>query len=91
MASLEENLKRALATREERKALYKDAHIRHGYVMAALYPDGIRLNSPDDFARFGAVSMIVSKITRYTTHPELGHPDSAHDLIVYAAMLEELT
>jgi hypothetical protein len=89
--TIEENLARAVRTRAERKKLYGDAHIRHGSVMKGLYPKGITLNSPEDFARFGALNMVVSKLTRYTTDPDVGHPDSAHDLIVYSAILEELT
>lgn len=89
--TIEANLKRALKTRASRKKIYKGTHIQHGAVMAALYPSGITLRSPEEFARFGVVNMIVSKVCRYTARGIAGHPDSAHDLIVYGAMLEELT
>jgi hypothetical protein len=88
---IEDNLRRATATRAARKKVYGDTHIRHGSVMAALYPNGITLRSSAEFARFGVVNMIVSKTCRYTARGNTGHADSAHDLIVYGAMLEELT
>lgn len=89
--TIEANLARAVKTRASRKKVYKNTHVRHGAVMAALYPKGVTLRSPEEFARFGVVNMIVSKVCRYTARGIAGHPDSAHDLIVYAAMLEELT
>lgn len=89
--TIDQNLSRALKTRADRKKTYGPAHIRHGDVMKALLPDGIRLETAHDFARFGALNMIVNKLCRYTANPDKGHPDSAHDLIVYGAMLEERT
>lgn len=89
--TVDDNLQRALKTRAARKKIYKNTHQRHGNVMSALYPKGITISTPSEFARFGALNMIVSKVCRYTARPEQGHADSAHDLIVYGAILEELT
>jgi hypothetical protein len=77
-------------TFEERNKVYGASYLKYGNVMTALYPDGLTLKAIDDFNRFGVLSMIVSKLTRYTAN-ETGHKDSAHDMAVYAAMLEELT
>jgi hypothetical protein len=89
--TVDDNLQRALKTRAARKKIYKNTHQRHGDVMQALFPKGISITTPSEFARFGALNMIVSKVCRYTARPEQGHADSAHDLIVYGAILEELT
>lgn len=89
--TVEDNLRRAMATRAARKKIYGGTHIRHGSVMAALFPSGITLRSSEEFARFGVLNMVVSKVCRYTARGIVGHPDSAHDLIVYGALLEERT
>jgi hypothetical protein len=86
-----DNLAWASVTFRKRGKVYGDTYVRHGPVMAAIYPHGLTLLSPEDFAKFGVVNMIVSKICRYTARGNTGHADSAHDLIVYGAMLEELT
>jgi hypothetical protein len=92
MPNAETNLKRALATRVERRKVYGAAEVKHGAVMMALFPRGPRLDNPWDHIRFGILTQIVSKLVRYVNNFENGgHADSAHDLINYAAMLEEHT
>jgi hypothetical protein len=82
---------RAMArTFEERNKLYGPAYIRFGKVAAALWPSGLTINSPEDFARHGVIIQVLNKLLRYTAKTE-GHKDSAHDLAVYAAMLESIT
>lgn len=90
-------LREAAKTYEARNAAYGDSYKRHGWVMAALFPHGIMLRAPEDHARFGVLTMIVGKLTRYCRNNPGGTLittgegiDSAHDLSVYAAMLEEL-
>lgn len=79
-------------TFEERNAIYGSAYKNYGIVMTGLFPDGLTLRSVDDWNRFGLLSMIVSKLNRYASNLVVGgHADSAHDMAVYAAMLEELT
>lgn len=85
------NLREGATTFAQRNKIYGASYTRHGDVMRALYPDGITLRTPAEFANFGVVNMIVSKVTRYAAHPNKGHKDSAHDIMVYGAMLEELT
>lgn len=85
-------LRQAAATFEQRNALYGDSYKSYGNVMVALFPNGLKVNTADDWNRLGVLNMIVSKLTRYAANMEAGgHKDSAHDTIVYAAMLEELT
>lgn len=82
----------AAKTQEQRNKLYGNSYKRFGTVMKALLPDGIELNTEDEWNRFGVFFHAVGKITRYAANLKTGgHKDSAHDLVVYGAMLEELT
>ena len=80
----------ALNTFRERNKTYGDNYLQHGEVMTALFPDGIKLNSVEDWNRFGVINMIVAKLTRYAQGWPKVHQDSVHDLGVYAFMLESL-
>lgn len=87
-----ELLEAAAATWRQRNALYGDNYKRFGAVMVALFPNGLTLDTVDDFNRLGVFVQCVSKLSRYAENISRGgHQDSAHDLAVYAAMLEELT
>lgn len=86
------NLKRMAETYAERNKLYGDSYKVFGEIMSQLFPDSLVLSTVDDWNRLGVLSMVVSKLTRYAANLEKGgHQDSAHDMAVYAAMLEELT
>lgn len=87
-----ELLRAGAATYEERNPLYGDNYKRIGPIMAVLFPDGIPCRTPEDHNRFGAWYMAFNKLIRYAMQFERGgHLDSAHDAMVYSAMLEELT
>lgn len=91
-ASVPEMLRAAASTYEERNKLYGDNYKNFGKVMEAMFPDGLMLAGANDWNRFGIFVQMVSKMTRYAVNlSKGGHKDSAHDLAVYAAMLEELT
>jgi len=68
----------------------KESYEVHGEIMAALFPVGVGLRSESDFARFGVLNMIVSKLSRYCLNFDKGHHDSVDDLIVYGSMLASL-
>lgn len=90
-----EQLRKAAAIYEERNALYGDNYRRFGQVWVALFPDGISTTSSHDPVgdcnRLGILVQVVSKLTRYCQNFNAGgHIDSLDDLIVYAAMLQEL-
>jgi hypothetical protein len=90
--SVPDLLRAAAETYEQRNALYGDSYKNFGKVMDALFPNGLELSTVDDWNRMGVFNMIVSKVTRYAANLSTGgHSDSAHDLSVYASMLEELT
>jgi hypothetical protein len=85
-------LSAAAETFKQRNNLYGNSYLAFGAAMAALLPAGIELQGEEAFARFGVFTQCVSKITRYAAQLQAGgHQDSAHDLCVYAAMLETLT
>lgn len=91
-----EFLKDSIKTRIQRNELYGEqsfggAYKQHGQVMEMLFPNGITLNSPDDFNRFGVMNMMVSKLIREcNSFNDGGHEDSMRDMPVYAAMMREL-
>jgi hypothetical protein len=63
-------------------------------LLGAVFPGGIRVDAEDaeGLNRLGLLVMCCVKLSRYSQSFDTGgHADSAHDLCVYAAMLEELT
>jgi hypothetical protein len=91
MKKVPEMLRESAATYEERNKVYGDNYKRFGYVMSALFPHGIHLNSGEDLNRLGILVQVVSKISRYCeSFHKTGHDDSLLDLAVYATMLREL-
>ena len=76
---------------EQRNQLYSDNYKRFGHIMLMLFPNGLSLDTADDFNRFGVFVQIVSKLTRYAGNFEAGgHKDSLDDTAVYAMMQQEL-
>lgn len=89
-----EILSLAADTFAERNKLYGDNYRRFGAAFLALFPGGVLppVLSVGDMDRLQLMMQIMSKLTRYAQQFSAGgHPDSAHDMIVYAAMLEEMT
>jgi hypothetical protein len=85
-------LQRALETFDQRGSVYRDNHQRLGALLAALFPNGIEVTSPDEHERLALLSLIAIKLSRYAVEwNNGGHRDSIHDIIVYAAMLEART
>lgn len=81
-------------TYEERSKVYGDNYKLFGAVLLGLFPDGITLKTSEDFIKFGVLQNCITKMGRYAGHfarTKKGHIDSAHDLSVYAAMLEEVS
>ena len=90
MVSAADILSQAADTYRERNQLYGNNYKRFGEVMKQLLPDGLHIDDADDYNRLGILIQIVAKLTRYGQNFKTGHLDSIHDIIVYAAMLEEL-
>lgn len=80
-------------TFRQRNAVYGDTYLNFGKAAAAMFPNGLKIDSdPEAFNRLANFVQCLGKIMRYASNIEAGgHQDSAHDLMVYAAMLEETT
>lgn len=80
-------------TFKQRNEIYGDTYLNFGAAAAAMFPDGLKIDSDAaSFNRLGIFVQCLGKMMRYASNLEQGgHQDSAHDLMVYAAMLEETT
>ncbi len=85
-----ELLEAGAATYRERNKSYGDSYHKFGRVMDALFPEGITCESAEEWNQLGVLTQIVSKLTRLSNDFDRLHKDSVHDIMVYAAMLEEL-
>jgi hypothetical protein len=84
-------LREAADLHEERNKVYGDNYKQLGYVVEALFPNGVYLQTKDDHNRFHLFILQIVKLTRYANNwSKGGHQDSVRDLIVYSAMLEEV-
>ena len=86
-----ELLRRAANTYEERHHIYGDNYKNYGALMKAFYPEGLKLDTEQDWIQLGLIHNCTTKLARYCGTKSKGHQDSAHDLCVYASMLEEVT
>ncbi len=86
-------LSAAAATFAERNAMYGDNYKSFGQVLLACFGGAIpAINTVEDVNRLSIIIQLVGKLTRYCVNfEEGGHQDSAHDGIVYNAILEALT
>lgn len=85
-------MEKGAATFRERNAKYGNNYLSFGAVAAAVFPAGLTLETAEDFNRYALLGHCLDKLTRYANSLQKGgHKDSAHDLMVYAAMLEEIT
>lgn len=83
-------IKQMLETFLRNNKLYGENYTALGDIMVALFPNGIHLNTADDFIRFHFLDWSVGKLTRYV-RTGMTHEDSSLDLAVYAAMLTAQT
>lgn len=73
----------------ERNAVYKDNYKLVGPTMAALFPDGVQLKTPEDFETWHLFELVIVKLARFAAS-NLTHIDSPHDGACYLAMLEAI-
>lgn len=75
-----------------RNAAYGNNYKTFGPIMMQMFPDGLPVLDADGWNRFGVWMMLLNKVVRYAPSLQAGgHADTAHDIMVYGAMLEELT
>ena len=87
-----ELLNEGAALYAERNKTYGDNYKQFGLFMEILFPNGIPPMDTDGWNRFGVWMMVFTKAQRYAQSLTTGgHNDTAKDLKVYGAMLEELT
>jgi len=86
-------LNEAANTFKERNALYGNNYKDFGAALLACFGGSIpEIKTAEDANRLSLIMNCLGKLGRYCQNFENGgHADSAHDLIVYAAMLEEIT
>lgn len=88
--SVSEILKDAAELFEFKNKSYADAYKRQPKILFSLLGE-ITLKTEDDYARFLRVTSVITKLNRFcTSFEEKGHLDSARDLVVFSAMLQEL-
>lgn len=79
----------SLKTFAERNASYGNNFLNVGKAMLALFPNGITLQTAEDFTRFHILELNVVKLCRYCNNFVAGgHDDSIHDQGVYAFILQ---
>lgn len=84
-------LRDSAATYEQRNKVYGDNYKSFGTAMFGLFPNGLKIETTDDWNRLGILVQMASKLTRYAHQfPNGGHDDSLLDLAVYTTMLREL-
>jgi len=86
-----EILEQAAETYRQRHLVYGDNYKNYGKLMKALFPQGLKIETEQDWIQLGLIHNCTTKLARYAGAGSEGHKDSAHDLSVYAAMLEEVT
>jgi len=100
LASLEANTKATMRTAadiltlggetfRERNSNYRDNAVQVGQVMQVLFPNGVTLKTQADHHFYHLFELMVVKLTRFA-NSDLKHVDSIHDLMVYAAMCENV-
>ena len=92
MDKVSEDLKALAKLRADRFSVYGNAEFVKGTVMQSLFRyEPVTLKTADDFARYGVLDLMVSKLIRYANnfHGD-GHDDSLDDISVYAQMLKNI-
>lgn len=82
-----EILSGAADTFKERHKVYGDNSKVVGQCLAALFPGGPKLDTPESHELYMFVMHIVGKLSRFAAS-NMTHRDSIHDIITYAALAE---
>jgi hypothetical protein len=85
-----DNLKEAADIYSNRHKLYGNNYKIAGLIFMQLFPNGINIETYEDYNRFAIVMQIINKLIRYSFNWNTGHPDSLTDMSVYAMILKEL-
>jgi hypothetical protein len=75
---------------EERSKVYGANYKHFGQIMKGMFPDGLVLQTEEEFNRIGLLVMLMSKFSRYANNfKKGGHRDSLDDIAVYSMMTAE--
>ena len=85
---IRESFKRSMDTIMEREGQYGAGPLTVGGALASIFPEGVTLRTPEDFARFFYLTMVQMKLSRYANAFHEGSPDSSHDGANYFKLLE---
>jgi hypothetical protein len=81
-------LENAAETFRKRSEEYGSNFLNMGEAMAGMFPNGVTLQSPEDFVRWHLFELNMIKMSRYASNWDKGgHADSLVDACVYPAML----
>lgn len=85
---VQERLRAAAALFEQRNRQYGNNYLLIGETLAAMFPNGLRIETPVEWQRLFTLVMMVMKNTRYAQNIFRleGHDDSLDDITVYAQM-----
>lgn len=87
-----DELERAAEIFRERQAVYGKNWIQFGPMMHEIFPEGLKIETAEEWARLGILIQVANKFTRICqTFKKGGHIDSSDDLAVYASMYSFLT
>lgn len=84
-----EILEEMAKTFRSRNKIYGDNYKILGKVIKELFPNGVHLETEQDFLVWHLFELVMLKLTRFSSS-QLTHKDSIHDLAVYAAMIESV-
>lgn len=84
---VEQLMEAAIETFKERGREYGHTWDAVGKITHILYPGGIGLTNPKDFAKFHILQWMIGKLVRYANSDSI---DSVHDIGVYAFILESI-
>lgn len=87
--NIDNTLAEMATTFSNRNAVYKNNHVMVGRVMAAFFPDGVTLKTPEDFEKWSFFEAKIIKLTRFVAS-DLTHEDSILDDGVISAMMKTL-
>lgn len=74
----------------ERNKIYGDNYKKFGNMVHSIMGE-TKLETADDYKRFGVLIMMFSKLSRYASNFSVGgHDDSLDDITVYAMMQKEV-
>jgi hypothetical protein len=86
--TVSEHIKNLVTIHEQRKGSYGQDYLNVGPSLAAIFPDGLELSTPQDYTRFALFCQAHGKLLRYAARfKQGGHPDSLDDVSVYAQLL----